>query len=443
MTRSPSPRSPSARPLTSRLIRGIGRWDLVALVVNGTIGAGIFGLPSRVFALSGTYSLIAFVLCAFLAALIVMCFAEVGSRFEKTGGASLYASTAFGPTAGFAVGWLMWIQRLTGFAALSNLIVAYLGFFWQPAATGIYRAAAITAVAAFLAIVNVRGIRETALLSDMFTIAKLLPICLFIVAGLFFIDPQRYTVTPASYSNMSASILLLIYAFAGFDVAGIPAGEMREPRKNLPFAMFTAQAVVTVIYLLIQVVCIGTLPGLAASDRPLADASEKFLGPAGSSVIAAGAMIAALGTLLTTMLAAPRILFSLAEQRQIPTLFSAIHDRFRTPHVAILFSSAAMLAVALSGTFIYAVTINAMIRLCTYVVTCGALWALRRRTDVPPPVFKVPAGNLVAGATLALCVWLLSHATWREFRDLGVALAVGLLIYFCNHLRHRGSLSVR
>src|SRR5574341_1023568 len=245
------------------LIRGIRRWDLVAVAINGIIGAGIFGLPSKVFALIGPYSLIAFVVCALVVALIVLCFAEVSSRFSETGGPYLYARAAFGSVVGFEVGWLVWLARLTAFAANCNLLIQYLGYFWPGMIAGWPRATMIIVLVVTLTVVNVIGVRDAALFSDVFSIGKLIPIVLFIVAGLFFLNPQNFsTTTPPALSDFSQSVLLLIYAFTGFEMALIPAGEARDPQRNAPFALLTSLAVVATVYILSQVVCIGTLPEL-------------------------------------------------------------------------------------------------------------------------------------------------------------------------------------
>src|SRR6266446_3883944 len=214
----------------ARLVRGLRKWDLVALVINSIIGAGIFGLPSRVFALAGTYSVLAYVVSAVAIVLIILCFAEVGSRFKATGGPYLYARAAFGPVIGFQVGWLMWLGRVAAFAALCNLLVGYLGYFIHLSEAGISQAGVIVAVISSLAIVNVVGIRVTASVTNAFTVGKLIPLLLVGVVGLFFIDPQRYSVAVIpGYGSFSQAALLLVFTYAGFEGAAIPTGEMRDP----------------------------------------------------------------------------------------------------------------------------------------------------------------------------------------------------------------------
>jgi len=412
------------------LIRGIRRWDLVAIAINGIIGAGIFGLPSKVFSLIGSYSLIAFVACALVVTLIILCFAEVGSRFNETGGPYLYAREAFGSTVAFEIGWLMWLARVTAFAANCNLLVSYLGYFW-PAATGVvWRATIITLVVAVLATINVFGVREAAFVSNCFTIGKLIPMLIFIAVGLFFLNPQAYSLGAAPTTGaFSQSVLLLIYAFTGFEMATIPAGEVRNPQRYLPRALMIAIAVVAFLYILIQVVCVGTLPELAQSTKPLADAGTRFMGTAGGALISAGAVISITGNLNILLLSGSRVPFAIAEQQQLPSCIARVHRRFFTPYVSILITAGVMLLLTLKSSFIAALTISAIARLVTYAATCIALPVLRRRSDVPKAAFRLPGGTAIAIVSLLLAGWLLANSTWQEARAAAIAAAVGLLIY--------------
>jgi amino acid transporter len=418
----------TSAPSGSTLVRGIRRWDIVALVINSVIGAGIFGLPARVFGLAGTYSLVAYVVCAGLVVLLVLCFAEVSSRFETTGGPYLYARHAFGSALGFQMGWLLWLARVTAFAALANLWVDYLGFFWPGAAEA--RGLVITGMVAVLTVINLVGVRSSALVIDMFTVGKLLPLALFIGVGLFAVEPARFAASaPPTFSAFSDAMLLLVFAFSGFEMAVIPSGEQNDPRRHVPFALLVGIAVVVVFYILIQVVSIGTLPDLAASQRPLADAAAGFLGPSGAALIAVGALISVSGTLNSIILVGPRLLFAMAEQRQLPAAFGATHPRFRTPWLAILVTSGVQLVLTLQGTFISALTISTVIRLIAYAGTCVALLALRRRADAPPAGFRVPAGTAVAIAAIGLCLWLVSSSALRDLLFTAAAAVVGLALY--------------
>jgi len=417
------------------LVRGIRRWDLVAICINGIIGAGIFGLPSKVYALIGTYSLIAFVVCALVVALIILCFAEVSSRFEETGGPYLYAREAFQPAVAFEIGWLIWLARVTAFAANCNLLINYVSFFWLSATTPLWRAFIIVAVVIVLALINLLGIRQAAIVSNAFTVGKLVPIILFIAAGLFFLNPQAYELgaTPST-GDFSKSVLLLVYAFTGFEMATIPAGEVRDPQRSLPRALLIAILVVAVLYIMIQVVCVGTLPGLAQSQKPLADAGAQFLGAAGGAIISAGAIISISGNLNILLLSGSRLPFAMAEQKQLPAVIGNIHRRFFTPYVSILITAGVMLFLTLKSSFLTALTISTIARLVTYGATCLALPWFRVRREAPPAAFRLPGGTVIAILSLLLIVWLLLNSTLEEARAAALAAGVGLVIYFAYRL---------
>jgi amino acid transporter len=426
------------------LVRGIRRWDLVAVAINGIIGAGIFGLPAKTYSLIGSYSLFAFIACALVVTLIILCFAEVGSRFDETGGPYLYAREAFGPAVAFEVGWLIWLARLTAFAANCNLMVTYLSFFWPPAESTMARAFIIGLVVASLASLNIVGVRQAAIAGNFFTIGKLIPLLLFIGVGLFFFNPQPLSLGPAPGAGaFSQSVLLLIYAFTGFEMAAIPAGEIRDPRRHLPLALIKAIAVVALIYILVQLVCIGTLPGLATSKFPLAEAADRLFPPvlqrqtwlgivitiSGGAIVSLGAIISILGNLNIILLSGSRVPFAIAEQNQLPEFVGRIHRRFFTPYVSILITAALMFILTLKSSFVAALTISAIARLVTYAATCLALPVLRTRKHVTPPLFKVRGGPVIAVVSLILAGWLLANSTFTEAWQAAVAALIGLAIY--------------
>ena len=430
---SAPPAAPAPAP---GLVRGIRRWDLLALMVNATIGAGIFGLPSRVFALVGPWSLPAFVACAALIAIVILCFAEVASRFESTGGPYLYAREAFGPLVGFVMGLLLWLVRLTSFAALCNLLVSYLHVLWPAADSQPWRTLVIFAVTAGLAAINFVGVRSAALTGNAFAIGKLIPLALLIAIGLTAIDPARLApgALPAA-GTFPKAMLLLVFAFTGFELAIIPAGEAADPRRNLPWALLSGLAVVAVVYILVQVVCMGTLPELATSTRPLADAAARVMGPAGGALLAVGALLSITGSLGATMLAAPRLPYAMAERGELPRVLAATHARFRTPWAGILLSATCMLALSLSTSFVGALTLSTVTRIITYISTCLALLVLRRRPGAPPAAFHAPMGGLLAALAAITCLWLLSSVTWTEARMVGIAALVALMLYALRRLR--------
>jgi APA family basic amino acid/polyamine antiporter len=419
------------------LVRAIRRPDLVALIVNNIVGVGIFGLPAAAFALAGNYSLLAFAACALVMTLIVACFAELGSRFTATGGPYLYARVAFGPWIGFQVGWLLWLARVSAFAAICNLMLGYLSYFW-PNATE-WRSAIIVIVVVALTLLNLLGVRLATVTSTVFTVGKLIPLLLFIVVGLFFVSRANYSfATLPAYGDFSQAVFIAAFAFMGFEVGGIPAGETSEPRRHLPFALLTAIAVVAALNVLIQLVCIGTLPELATSQRPLADAASRVIGPVGAAVIVAGALISVTGTMNVVVLTTPRLLYAMAEQGDLPRALAVTHARYRTPYVAILISAAVMLVFTLSSTFVTALTISTISRLLTYAAGVVALPVLRRRTDIERATFTLPGGLAIPVAAVALTAWLLSNSSRVELIAVAATAAFGWLVYLiARHLRRR------
>jgi amino acid transporter len=266
-------------------------------------------------------------------------------------------------------------------------------------------------------------------LGNLFTIGKLLPLVLLVAAGIFFIDTGNFaSTTVPTYSSFSAAVLLLVFAFTGFEIAGIPAGESRDPRRHLPFALIAGTAICVVLYVAIQAVCIATVPDLGRSQRPLADAGRSIFGGPGAAIISLGAMVSVLGTMNAIMLAGPRLLFAMSEQGQLPRVVMATHSRFHTPHYAILLTAGVVLLLTLSGTFASLATLSTIIRLTTYAATCAAMQVLRRRNDMPGS-FLVPGGRVVSTLALALIVWLFSSSAWAEAAQTLIAAAAGLALY--------------
>lgn len=414
-----------------KLIRGLGRWDFTAVVVNTVIGAGIFGLPAKVFSQIGSYSLFAFVACALIIGLIVFCYAEVASRFSTTGGPYLYAREAFGPAVGFEVGWLYWIVRVATFAANCNLLVTYLGFFIPGANEGPLRIALVSLVVLIITVVNLIGIRQSAILTNVFTIGKLLPLLIFAAVGMFFIQPGNFSfeIVPG-YSNFSSAVLLLIYAFVGFEASVVLSGETKDPGRTIPFGLIAGIVIVAVFYIFVQVVSIGTLPGLATSERPIADAASVFLGGYGAAFITIGALVSIFGNLNVGVLSSTRMLFAMSEQRDLPSVFEKTHKRFKTPYIAIVATAIVILILTIQSSFLTAVAIATITRLIIYATTCLALPIFRCRTDLPPAPFAVPFGILASILSIALIIWLLTNVDFaKEGLAIIVAAAIGMIIF--------------
>ncbi len=417
-----------------KLLRGISRWDLTAIAINTIIGTGIFLLPSKVMALIGGYSLFAFIACAVIVAFIVLCFAEVSSRFESTGGMYLYAREAFGSVVGFEVGWLYWVVRVATFAANCNAFMIYLGFFFPSANQGFPRIFIITLVVLVLTVVNFIGVRESASMTNIFTVGKIIPLLLFAAIGMFFIQPANFSFAESpEYGKFSEAVLLLIYAYVGFEAAVIPAGETKEPQKNVPFALLTALVFCAVLFIIIQIVAIGTLPELARSERPLTDAAGKFLGSFGAAFIAVGALISILGNLNGGILAASRLPFAMAEQKELPQILAKTHERFKTPYLSIIVTSVVILILTIQSSFLSALAIATITRLLVYATTCASLPVFRWRKNAPQAKFFIPFGIFASFFSLILIIWLLMNV---DFRKEGLAILVvafvSLIVYFTN-----------
>lgn len=424
-----------------KLERSLGRYDMTAIVINTIIGAGIFGLPAKVFAAIGSYSLIAFVLCAVIIGLVVFCYAEVASRFSATGGPYLYAKEAFGSAVGFEVGWLYWIVRVATFAANCNLLVTYLGVFIPGANEGWLRILLVSIVVSIIAAVNLIGVRESATMTNIFTIGKLLPLVIFVAIGAFFVAPANFSfdLVP-EYGAFSTAVLLLIYAFVGFEASVVIAGETKDPGRTIPFGLIAGIGIVTVLYIAIQIVAIGTLPTLAGSERPLADAAASFLGPFGAAFITVGVLISIFGNLNVGVLSSTRLLFAMAEQRDLPAVLDKTHAKFKTPYVSILLTSVVILVLTIQSSFLTAVAIATITRLLVYATTCLALPIFRRRKDMPAAPFAVPFGIAAAVLSIALIVWLLTNVDFaKEGLAILIAAAVGIVIFLLNkYLGSRG-----
>jgi APA family basic amino acid/polyamine antiporter len=420
----------SPRAADERLVRGIGRWALTAFAINLTVGAGILGLPARLQTLVGNYSVVVIILCGLLISLIALCFAEIGSRFDRSGGPQLYASTAFGSLGGFTIGWLLWISRLGTCAAVSNLMVDYGAVLYPQLVQPIFRAAVISTLTFVYAWINIRGIRQTAAVSTAFTVSKLVPLIAFVAIGVFFINPQSLQLDSLPpLTNLSNAILLAAFAFFGFDATTVLAGEVFDAPRSVPFAILVSVGSVLVLYTLTQIVCVGTLPNLASSERPLADAATLFVGPWAALAVALAAVIACAGVFGASMTPGTRLLFAMSDQGQLPAALARVDARFHTPVFAILATTAAILILALSGSFIYLVKVTLVARVTVYATTCLVLPIFRRRDDLPKARFMVPAGLSVAYGCAILCVLFLANSSTRELLEVALAVAIGLAIY--------------
>ena len=391
------------------LIRAIGRWSLAALLINSIIGSGVFKLPSDVAGLIGSASAWAVLVVGATVGVIMACFAEVGSQFTQAGGPYLYARVAFGRFWGIQVGWMLWLTRLTAPAASANLFVIYLGEFWPAAVRPVPRLLILTVLIGLLAWINLRGVRNGARVSNIFTVAKLVPLFLLALAGVAYLTTGHGHVPasfPAGGNAWLKACLLLMFSYGGFEGGIIPMAEARNPRRDVAFALFTALITCTLLYAVIQLVVVRTLANPAGSQRPLADVARLVVGGAGPALIAVGALVSAYGYLSANMLAVPRITFALAERRDFPSAFASVHPRFHTPYFSILVFATLTWLLALLGSFSWNVLLSAVARLFCYGLVCLAVPVLRRKQPGAAG-FRLPFGIVFSILGSAFCLILI------------------------------------
>ena len=415
------------------LRRALGRWDLTAIGINQVIGGAIFLMPSQVAAEIGAWSPIAFVLMGLASLTVALCFAEAGSRFESTGGPYLYTRAAFGRFVAFEVGWMQWFTRAASQASVMAGIAVALGYYWQAVTAGWPRTLLLLGVTAALTWVNVRGIRQSAWLVNALTIGKLLPLALFIVVGLRYVDGTALTTLPAvTLGQFSAAALLMIFVYGGYDVVPVPAGEAVDPRRHVPFALVLTILAVMGVMTLAQVVAQGLLPDLPAHSTPIADAAAVLLGSIGALLVGVGSVISMTGNNAGQVLSGSRMLFALAEHGELPAFFGRIHPRFRTPANAVIFTSVVAVVLALTGSFARLAVVSALARLVTYTGVSAATLRLRSPRFVEvvkPSSFVAPLGPVVPTLAIVVSLAIAAGATREQLLGGLAALAAGGVLY--------------
>lgn len=420
------------------LVRQLGATGIALLALNGMIGAGIFGVPAGAAALAGAWSPLVFVACALLLGAIMLCFAEISSQFDRTGGPILYIDTAFGRFAGFQTGWAFYIARMTAYAANINLLIESLAYLWPAAGGGWVRIALLTAILASLAWINVIGIKRAVQSLGVLTLLKLVPLLALVVAGLAWLAPAAGAITeasPPSAGQFTTAALLVIYAFVGWESALVPAGEVKNPARAMPVALFSALIAVTVLYVAIQAISVAALPGLAGSERALIDVAEVLMGPTGAILLTVGVVVSVGGNVAGTMISAPRLTFALARDGSFPRWFGEVHPRHHTPANSIVFFAALTLLLSVFGSFVWLAAMSALVRVLIYMACIGAMPRLRKRVDPAGPAgFRLPGGWLIPISAFAASGVLLIQISLQSIAATAAVLAVGAVIYgFSRH----------
>ena len=412
-------------------LRAVSRWQIVGLSINDVIGSGIYLLPAAAAALLGPASLWAVLLAGLAVSLLVLCYAQAASYFDAPGGGYLYAREAFGSFIGFEVGWMLLLTRVATAAALANGLAEAVTHFWPAADAGWARVSIVSGSIALLVAINVIGVRAAANAGVLLAVGKLVPLALFVAIGAFHVDASLAAPAgaPLSPKPLAEAALLLLFAYAGFENLPAAAGEYRNPRRDVPFALLTMIATVTLVYVSVQWVALGTLPDLAQSSTPLAEAASRFSGEWLALLMTVGASISILGTSSNTVLMAPRYLLALSQDGYGPRWLATIHPTFRTPAVSIVLIGAISLVLALSGSFVQLALLSVVSRLCTYLGTAGSVLVLRHRHGDREGALRLPGGALIPVAAIVLSLALLASAQIANLIAAGIALLVGAMVY--------------
>ncbi len=423
-----------AERVDHQLVRGIGIPALTANIVSSTIGAGIFVIPATVARGLGPAAPLAFVCCAVAMVLFVTCFAIAGSRVSLTGGLYAYVEVAFGRYVGFLAGMLYFLTALGAVAGVVNVLANSVALVVPFLGSPVMRIIVMVAVYGSLVLINIRGVRQGAGAVTVITVAKLLPLLLFVCVGIFFIHPPNlaWSGWPGSKS-LGDAVILLIFAFVGIEVALIPSGEVKNPARTVPRSAYLALVITTVIYILIQVVGQGTLGADLANHpgAPLAEAAATFLGNLGRTILLAGATVSAFGFVTSDILSSPRLIFAFGRDGALPQFFAHVHPRYRSPDVAIITYAILAFALSISGTFEKLAVLSNVAVLLMYLVCCAACWVLMRRdmrADGARP-FNFVGMKIVPALAILAILWILAHATAREFVVTGIVLALASIVY--------------
>jgi amino acid transporter len=426
--------------MQNQLKRSLSLIDVVALGINGVIGTGIFLLPGIAAGIMGPASMLTLLFAALLSFLIALCFAEVGSQFRGTGGAYLYALRTFGDAPGFFVGWMVLVVTVTSWAAMVNGLASASARYLPELASGPIRGVAIIAFMAVLTGINLRGAKTGARVSVFFTVAKLIPLLLFVFVGLFYIDTAQFTpFAPEGYgSKFFEATLVILYAFVGFEALVVPAGEMANPRRAVPIALISVLVLVCLVYVGVLAVATGTLTGLAGHPNPVVASSEVFMGKWGAEIVSAGIIISMIGINSAQALVGPRRVFALAEQGHMPRALAQISSR-GIPHFALIALFAVSGTIAVFGSFKTLALVSVVARFAQYIATCLGVIVLRRRrraqardSEDSGAHFSLPFGPVIPLAALALCAWLLIESGRSNSKPLiagGIALLAGTPVY--------------
>lgn len=414
------------------LVRTIGRFGFCIIALNGIVGSGIFALPSIAMAFAGYLSSWLFLLSGLLATTIALSIARAASFFRQTGGPVTYATHAFGPFVGFQTGWLMYLSLVAGMAGNANLLISYASLFWPPLESDAGHALGVAVLILLLTWLNVIGVRNSVVVLYVLSILKLTPLFLLIFLGLPYVDENSFFATDGislGASSLGQTLLILMYAYIGFEASTINAGEAKNPQRDIPYALLLTITTVSIFYFLIQLASSSVHPDLAISKTPISDVAEILLGAKGALLLSAAAVFSIAGTTSIAMLAAPRLTYELANSNSLPKWFGGLHHKYKTPANSVIFCGMLAMLLGVSQTFLWLVTMGTLARILIYIVCISSLHSITKTIPTYDGQFTLVGGRMIPLFALGVCIWLVSSAPFLAWLTICIILIAGSFLW--------------
>lgn len=419
-----------------KLKRSIGKLGFSLLAINGLIGAGIFVLPAAAAEAGGFFSPWMFLICGLLMATVVLSFSMLSSYFSGTGGPIVYAYEAFGPAVAFQTGWLLYLGRVTALAANANALALYLTFLWPSLSEGWWEQGIIVATIGILTVSNIYGVKRAMNFVSLITFLKVMPLLIFILWGLTHLEVENlFSTQDFSTEAVGTSMILLVYAFIGFEGAVIPAGEAKNPTRDIPKALIQTLIFTTLLYMLIQAVSVSVVDNISNSKAPLSEASTVLFGSAGFLIMTAVASISIFGNLSSIFVAAPRMTYALANEKSLPEWFSKVDSKYQVPINSIYFMAGFALVLAISGSFVWLAIISSLARMIGYAICLSSLVVIRKKFDQAKDIYRLPFGLLIPAIAFVICIWLAFQASWQSWALTLGFIILGAILYHLNKRR--------
>lgn len=416
----------------AKLKRDVGLFAAGILVLNGVIGAGIFGLPGKLVDQAGVFGPWLIIIFGIFIITVALTFASIASYFKNTGGPVAYANRAYGPLVGFQTGWLLYIGRVSAIAANINVLFDYASYLWEGMSGDLIRGISFLIIIGGITVINVKGIKQAVKSLNIITFVKLVPVLLLILLAIPHLTPAgMWPEELPSFDQVDGLVLLVLYAFVGFEGALVTAGETKDPKKTIPRALMTGIFVITAIYFSISITYANVVTG-TGSDTPLIEMGEILLGPIGGIMIIVAAIFSILGNATSIVVAAPRMTFAMAEEGTLPKWFGKVHDEYGTPANSIIFLGVLAFGLAVSGTFVYLAIVSTLARMIAYTICMTTVLVIPKKADeeTRKNATKLPGGILIPLIAFVVCLFAISQSTTQSWMYLGGFIVLGAVLNF-------------